>query len=99
MIHATQSTNPATTEATGVTAKAAASGEPTDRSTAFQPVEGGTETHNGSTLMVEAYAVIWTILMVWLVLLWRKQNTINQRLDGLEQAIDRAAAKGSRANG
>ena len=100
MIHATQSTSPATTAGP---ANSALATEPTDRSTAFQPVEGGTETHNGSTLMVEAYAVIWTILMVWLVLLWRKQNTLNQRLDGLEQAIDRAATKQasreSRANG
>ncbi len=64
-----------------------------DRSASFQPVEGGTEQKNGQTLMVEAYAVIWTILMVWLVLLWRKQATLNQRLDGLEGAIDRAAAR------
>jgi CcmD family protein len=75
--------------------------EPSDRSTTFQAVEGGTETHSGTTLMVEAYAVIWTILMVWLVMLWRKQSRLNERLEGLEQAIDRAAAKGSgsKANG
>ena len=64
-----------------------------DRSTTFQPVEGGNEAHNGTTLMVEAYAAIWMILMVWLVMVWRKQASMNQRLEGLEQAIDRAAAK------
>ncbi len=66
---------------------------PDDRSTTFQAVEGGTETRSGATLMVEAYAVIWTILMVWLVMLWRKQSALSKRLDGLEAAIDRAAAK------
>ena len=66
---------------------------PDGRSTTFQAVEGGPETKNGTTLMVEAYAVIWTILMVWLVMLWRKQNALNHRLDDLESAIDRAEAK------
>jgi CcmD family protein len=73
---------------------------PNDRSTSFQPVEGGAEQRSGFTLMVEAYTVIWMILMVWLVVLWRKQSRLNQRLDGLESAIDRAAsrtAKGSSA--
>jgi hypothetical protein len=81
-----------TTAAAAPTASA-----PDDRSTSFQPVEGGTETHSGTTLMVEAYAAIWMILMVWLVLVWRKQGALNQRLDDLEQAIDRAAAKQSAA--
>lgn len=63
------------------------------RASTFQAVEGGPESKNGTTLMVEAYAVIWTILMVWLVSLWRKQNTLNKRLDDLEHAIDVAAAK------
>ncbi len=65
---------------------------PEDRSTSFQPVDAGTEQHSGMTLMVEAYAVIWSILMVWLVMLWRKQGALNARLDGLERAIDRTAA-------
>jgi hypothetical protein len=66
---------------------------PSDRATTFQPVEGGNETHNGTTLLVEAYAAIWLILMAWLVLVWRKQADMSRRIDGLEQALDRAAAK------
>jgi len=66
---------------------------PDDRSTSFQAVEGGGETRSGTALMVEAYAVIWTILLVYLVLLWRKQASINRRIDGLEAAIDRVAKK------
>jgi hypothetical protein len=65
---------------------------PEDRSTTFQPVEGGTETRSGSTLLVEAYVVLWIILMVWLVTMWRKQGSLNARLDDLERTIDRAAA-------
>ncbi len=62
-----------------------------NRATDFKPVEGG-EHYSGSTLLVEAYAAIWLILMFWLVLLWRKQASLTSRLDGLEAAIDRAAA-------
>ena len=63
---------------------------PDDRATEFKAVDGG-EKYSGSTLLVEAYAAIWLILMVWIHLLWRKQQSISQRLDGLESAIDRAA--------
>lgn len=64
-----------------------------DRATTFQPTEGGSEQRSGSTLMVEAYAVIWTLLMVWLVMLWRKQAALNLRIDGLEGAIVKASVK------
>jgi CcmD family protein len=79
-------------DSTGENANSAPSA-PSDRSTTFQPTEGGTETRSGQTLMVEAYAVIWTILMVWLVVLWRKQASLNQRLDGLESAIVKASSR------
>jgi hypothetical protein len=65
---------------------------PDGRSTTFQPTEGGTEQRSGATLLVEAYAIIWLILMFWLVLLWRKQAALNLRLDGLEGAIVKASA-------
>ncbi len=70
-----------------------ASASPDSRSTSFQAVHGGQETRSGETLLVEAYAVLWIILMTWLVLLWRKQGGLNGRIDDLERAIDRAAAK------
>jgi hypothetical protein len=62
-----------------------------DRATEFTAVQGGNERYSGQTLLVEAYAAIWLILMAWLFLLWRKQATLTERLDGLEAAIDRAA--------
>ena len=64
---------------------------PDDRATEFQAVQGG-ETYSGDKLVVEAYAAIWLILMVWIGMLWRKSQSLTMRLEGLEAAIDRAAA-------
>jgi CcmD family protein len=75
-----------------VPAAPASSASPDSRDTQFQAVDGGTETHSGSTLLVEAYAVLWVILMGFVVAMWRKQSSINTRLDDLEKTIDRAAA-------
>ena len=70
-----------------------ASGTPDSRGTTFVPVEGGsTEQHSGATLLIEAYAVLWIILMTWLFMLWRKQSTLHAKLDDLERTLDRAAA-------
>jgi hypothetical protein len=72
---------------------------PDDRATQFQAVQGG-ETYSGMNLMVGAYAAIWVILMAWIFLLWRKQQSLTVRLDGLEAAIDRAASsKESKGDG
>ena len=71
---------------------------PDSRATDFRPVEGSAaDRYSGGTLLVEAYAAIWLILMAWLVLLWRKQATLTSRIDGLEAAIDRAVAKDAKA--
>jgi CcmD family protein len=50
------------------------------------------ENFNGSTLLVEAYAAIWLVLMAWILILWRKQASMSERLDDLERTLDRAAA-------
>ena len=66
---------------------------PDSRATDFRAVEGAPmEQYSGGTLLVEAYAAIWLILMAWLLLMWRKQAKLAERLDGLEAAIDRAEA-------
>jgi len=77
---------------TPVAPAASGGATPDDRSTTFQPVEGGTEQHNGATLLIEAYAILWVILMAWLLFQWRRQASLGARLDDLERAIDRAAA-------
>jgi hypothetical protein len=94
-----EATHASAGSAAAPSASASAGKTPDDRSTTFQAVEGGTEQHNGATLLIEAYAVLWVILMGWLVFQWRKQGSLNARLAGLEQAIDRAAAKADRAAG
>ena len=65
---------------------------PSDRATTFQAVEGG-EVHNGTVLVVEAYAFIWLALLGFVLLQWKKQATLHARIDDLERVVDRAAAK------
>lgn len=65
-----------------------------ERAETFAAVEGG-EIYSGGALLVEAYGALWLILFAWVYLLWRKQAALGERLDGLEKAIDRAAAKAS----
>ncbi|MBX3215768.1 MAG: CcmD family protein [Labilithrix sp.] len=61
-----------------------------DRATEFEAVDGTGEQFSGYTLLVEAYAAIWLILLVWLVFIWRKQADLAARVAGLESALDRA---------
>jgi CcmD family protein len=61
-----------------------------DRSTTFQPVQGGNELQSGEKLLVEAYCAIWLIVFTMLYFSWRRQRRINQRIDGLEDAIAKA---------
>ena len=78
-----------TTEAPATAAAAA----PSAGKTTFQTIKNPGDNRDGSMLMVEAYAVIWTILMIWLLTMWNKQRTLNTRLDELERAIDRTESK------
>lgn len=84
-------------QATEPTTAAPASSTPGDRATTFQAVESGGETRSGSALLVEAYAVLWVILMAWLWISWRKQAALHGRLAELERALDRAAAKAEKS--
>jgi CcmD family protein len=66
---------------------------PDDRSTEFVAVDPGAEHYSGPKLVVIAYLAIWVVLMAWILMLWRKSASLSDRLEGLERAIDRAAAK------
>jgi hypothetical protein len=68
-----------------------AAGQPDDRSTSFVAVEGGAESRSGELLLVEAYSVLWFILLVWVGLLWKKQSQLHRRLDDLDKVLDKAA--------
>lgn len=68
-----------------------------DRADEFKPVVQSNAAQNeqfsGYNLMVEAYAAIWLVLMIWLLMLWRKQASLSARVVGLEAAIGRAELK------
>ena len=72
---------------------APAAGAAEERATEFTAVDGTGEQFSGYTLMVEAYAAIWLIMMLWLALVWRKQQNLATRVEGLEGAIARAERK------
>jgi CcmD family protein len=63
---------------------------PADRDSQFQAVQGGTEIASGPTLLVEAYAAIWIILLGFLLVGWRRQSRLETRVNDLEQAIAKA---------
>ena len=66
------------------------------RSTTFQPVTGDAEHYSGEALLVSAYALIWVVLLAWVGLVWRKQGSLDARLDDLEREIEKADAKSAR---
>jgi len=65
-----------------------------DRSTAFRPVEGGTQMQSSEKLLVEAYAAIWLITMIFLVSIFRRQKRIDARIASLEVALAKARDRG-----
>ena len=61
------------------------------RESSFQAVEGNPgESRSGEVLLVQAYAALWVILLVWIAILWKKQGALHERADRLERALDRA---------
>ena len=70
-----------------------------DRSQAFRPVQGGSELQSGEKLLVEAYAAIWLILFATIFLSWRRQKQIDQRIDVLEGALEKARAAADKGAG
>ena len=72
--------------------------QPSERApTELQSVGNAPASYNGYVLMVTAYALIWVILMVWLLMMWQKSRSLAARLADLDLAIDRAAAKSASA--
>ncbi len=58
-------------------------------------MEGGPQLQSGEKLLVEAYAAIWVILFALVLLSWRRQRRLDDRMLALEGAI----AKARRAEG
>lgn len=82
------------------TPSAAPTGETSDaRSTAFKAVQGGNELQSGEKLLVEAYAAIWIVVFVMVLLSWRRQRSIDGRVDALEAALRKARARSGDGDG
>jgi hypothetical protein len=67
--------------------------DPSQRGTEFRAVEGGTEMMSGGTLLVEAYAALWLILLGLLLISWRRQARIDARVAELERTMSRGGGK------
>lgn len=71
---------------------------PDDRSAAFRPVEGGGQMQSGEKLLVEAYAAIWIVVVIFVVSMFRRQRALERRISTLDAALAKAqgAEKGAR---
>lgn len=65
-----------------------------DRSTTFRAVEGGSQMQSGEKLLVEAYAAIWVIALIFIVSIFRRQKKIDARITSLEAALEKARDRG-----
>lgn len=70
-------------------------GVPTVPGAAWKPVTGGAEMQSGEKLLVEAYAAIWLVLFVMVLLAWSRQKRIEDRIVALEDAIKDARDRGA----
>lgn len=75
-------------------AAAAAPKTSDDRATTFRAVEGGTQMQSGEKLLVEAYAAIWILTLIFIVSIFRRQNRIDARITSLEAALEKARDRG-----
>lgn len=60
--------------------------------TEFKPVEPGGETTSGATLLIEAYALMWLVVFVFILMSWRRLKAVDARIAELHKAIDKARA-------
>lgn len=70
--------------------------QPSDRGQAFEPVQGG-DTTSGEVLLIEAYAAMWLVALVLVLMSWSRQKGIEQRIASLRGAIDKVRADVERA--
>lgn len=69
---------------------------PGDRSTGFEPVQGGADSVSAQGLLVSAYLIMWALLLLFVLLGWRRQQQLAKRVADLEKALDRAEGAASR---
>jgi hypothetical protein len=63
-------------------------GNPSERSTQFVPVEGGTsQASDAGTFMVAAYVLMWLCAVFFILHTWRKTRSVEARMNELQKAI------------
>jgi len=72
-------------------------GTPDDRGTSFRAVEGGNQMQSGEKLAVEAYAVIWIVVLVFVASMFRRQRRLDRRIATLSAALEKARPRGGSA--
>jgi CcmD family protein len=56
----------------------------------FHASSGGAEMQSGERLLVEAYAAIWLIVLVFVFVMWRRTRALEDRIESLADAIKAA---------
>ncbi|HEY3234750.1 MAG TPA: CcmD family protein [Polyangiaceae bacterium] len=64
--------------------------QPEARSSEFVAVEGGQPSTSAEALLVTAYILMWALVLVFVLLTWRRQQTLEARLGQLEKALSDA---------
>jgi len=67
---------------------------PTKTPSEFVPVEGGSDTTSAESLLIIAYAAMWLLFFGFLAMTHRRQKTLTDKVDRLEQALKRADSAG-----
>lgn len=64
-----------------------------DRSTSFTAKDGGSEGVPGGSLMVAAYAIVWLVVLLLVVRVFQRQNTIARQIADLEEDLQKRGAR------
>ena len=67
-----------------------------DRSTEFQPVEGGTDTSSAGALLTAAYILMWLAVFVFVWMTAKRLKSIDARVTELGSALKKADAASSK---
>ena len=67
---------------------------PTKTPSEFAPVEGGSDTTSAELLLVVAYIAMWIVFFGFMAMTHRRQRSLTEKVERLEQALKRADAAG-----
>jgi len=66
---------------------------PEDRSTEFVAVQGGNDGTSAEGLLIAAYLLMWAALLVFVFITWRKQGTLEKRVEKLDRDVRQTVGK------